>query len=69
MTLFTPTLRTGLLDRLLKSGENLPGTAGRIQTDHLMVDRLVEAVSALKSQTSSLEKWHAYATQPLSPVS
>lgn len=49
-----------LLERLMKADTALPGTMGGLQTDGMMVDRLVEAVNELKNSTSSMVNWHAY---------
>ena len=50
-----------LLERLMKDADTaLPGTVGELQTDGMMVDRLVEAVNELKNSTSSMVNWHAY---------
>jgi hypothetical protein len=49
-----------LQERLLGSDVALPGAAGVLQTDAMMVDRLVEAVTELKNSTSSTVNWHAY---------
>ena len=51
-----------LVNRLLAGDEQLPGNAGRLQTDTRMADRLAEAISLLKNKTSSLHEWHAYSS-------